>query len=574
MMGTLRLRATLLWGCAVLALAGCQQGTGGRSFRPKKMVIPAGIAGTVTEYADLVGADEMLVRGYGVVVGLGQAGSDEVRADVRNYLVQEMLKAGLGSYVRGTQRLTPRQMLRDKDTAVVVVAARIPPGAPVGTRFDVFVQALPKSQTLSLDGGVLMSTKLRLGLSTAVGTAGEIKDWALGRGPIFVNPFIDRADPTQQAKLRAGRVPGGGVVSRGRSLRLQLRSPDLRVVSLIARRLNERFGGLGDVATSKSASMIELRVPSTWRYDHEHFLQLVRHVYLWGGPAEDEKYAKQLKDAILQPAALYEDIALVWEAMGRRVLGIIQPLYTSTNPAAAFHATRTGLRLEDALAIDPMIRFARQANSPYQISAIRALGRARWSVQPVHTLRGMLSEPNELVRVAAYEALMDHGPTGAVQRVKISQDFVMDIVDTDRDYAIYATQTGPAKIVLFGRSVPIRRPVFYCPPDDLVTINAPETAKEVTVYRRIPRTGQMSDAFRVDPHAHSLIKTLGRAPELAVNGEVDGLGFTYSQVVSILYGLCKAKHIPADFVLQRSPAMQRIYMAISPVSRSDMPEDE
>ncbi len=547
--------------------------TGGAAGVPKKIVIPAGVAGTVAEYVDLIGVDELLVKGYGIVVGLGLAGSDEVPQNIRSYLIDEMYSQGLGSYRYGTRNLEPREMLRDKDTAVVVVGGRIPPGAPAGTHFDLHVEALPGSQTTSLDGGVLLGTKLRLALTTAAGPASEVKTLALAQGAVFVNPFIDRTKVEEQVKLRSGSIPGGGAVAQSRDIRLELRRGDYRLARLIERRLNRRFGGEADVAEAKSHAFIELRIPRPWRKDYAHFLDLVMHVYLPGGPAEEEMHAKQLAEAILQPTARHEDISLVWEAMGRQVLPVLQPLYTSPNQAAAYYACRAGLRLEDALALDGMISFAQEVNSPHQISAIGELGRARWSVRPVHALRAMLSSANELVRVAAYEALLDHGPTSAIQRVRIADQFYLDVVDTDRHYAVYVTRTGQPKIALFGRNIPVLRPLFYCPPDELVTINASQAERQVQVYRKVPRTGQMSGTLRVEPQADALVRKLGSVPERNVDGSIEGLGLTYSQVVGVLHGLCRQKHLPAEFVLQRTPELARIYMATPAQGRSDAPEE-
>jgi hypothetical protein len=186
----------------------------------------------------------------------------------------------------------------------------------------------------------------------------------------------------------------------------------------------------------------------------------------------------------------------------------------------------------------------------------------------------MLSGTSELVRVAAYEALLDRGPNDAVIRSAPSKDFVVDVVQTDRDYAIYATLTGQPKIVLFGRNIPVRLPMFYCASDELVTVHAPEGKDRLSVYRKIPRSGKMSDTFQVEPQALDLIRTLGATPELTPEGEVRGLGLTYCQVVGVVQALCKGGHIPASFVLQRAPEVRTIYMATSALGRSDDPEED
>ena len=72
----------------------------------------------------------------------------------------------------------------------------------------------------------------------------------------------------------------------------------------------------------------------------------------------------------------------------------------------------------------------------------------------------------------------------------------------------------------------------------------------------------------------SLVHKLGQPAERDADGEIKGLGLTYGQVVALLYRMCEVdKDIPARFVLQRPPAVQRIYRSTPTVGRPDMPED-
>ena len=165
------LRVFILWTVTLAAITGCQEEYKAPaaptfaitpSTRPAAFLIQPGIAGTVSEFARLNGGDEVSVRGYGVVVGLGDNGSGEVPANLEKYLGQLMLKYQMVAPSQGATALTPSRMLRDKDTAVVIVQGKIPPAAPAGTQFDLHVEALPGSQATSLDGGTLMSCDLQL----------------------------------------------------------------------------------------------------------------------------------------------------------------------------------------------------------------------------------------------------------------------------------------------------------------------------------------------------------------------------------------------------------------------------
>jgi flagellar basal body P-ring protein FlgI len=573
--------ATLL--VLVAGFAGCQDNKGAAPFtltpasRPAAYLIQPGIAGTVSEYARLNGGDEVPLRGYGVVVGLGKNGSGEVPANLEKYLGQLMLKYQMVAPSAGTTALTPARMLRDKDTAVVIVQGTIPPGAPVGTRFDLRVEVLPGSQATSLDGGTLMSCDLQMALTTAAADLNGAKSWGIGRGELFLNPFeTDKAGDDDAAKTRMGTIPGGGVVTKSRPVYLELHQPDYRISSLIAKQVNQRLSGVGEskVAVAISPSMVRIDIPKDKREDYIHFLGLIMHVNITGGDGLDERLAKQLAQAIAMPTARCDDIALTWEAMGRQILPILRPLYTSENTSVSFYSSRTGLRLQDEMAIQPMMLIAGQGNSHNQIPAIEALGYAKWTVQPASQLRGLLSDRNSLTRVAAYEALLRHGPSAAIETIKISRDFSVDIVDSQSNFTVYCTRTGKPRIVLFGRDITIARPVFYCPKDDLVTVCANANQDKVMIYRKIPQNGKMSEPMYIAPSVTELVRKLGTIPEPDENNQIPGLGMTYSQVVGVLYQLSQGKYISADFVLQRAPEIQRIYLSGSATGRPNMPEEE
>jgi len=569
------------WVVAGMVCSGCGgsslSGPAHKAQKPPKAPPAAGVAETVGEYAYLVGHDVMEVRGYGLVVGLGNTGSAEVPPALRKYLAEQMGKAKVGSPREGTGALTPEVILSDRDTAVVTVRGRIPAAAPAGTRFDLYVEALQGTQTVSLDGGVLMGTELRLALDESFfRSAGRAKPWAMGQGAVFVNPFIGRGKPASRARLRTGRVPNGGKVIRARPVRLELRRADYRMSELIQNRINQRFPNRPKVATAKTSTVIELAIPPAHEKDYLHFLRLLTHVYVGGGPDGQERYARRLAREIELPTAQREDIALVWEAMGRQVLPVIRSLYGSENPAAAFYAARAGLRLGDRLAVEPMTYLAERAESTFQVPAVRELGRARpgQSLGAVGVLKRLLGSSNQVLRVAAYEALAERGAGGVIERRDVSRQFRLDVVEADGDFAVYATLSGRPKVVLFGRNIPIQRPIFYCAPDDLVTINAVNEGDKISVRRKVPRTGRMSDTFQIDPRLTDLIRLLGTRPERGIDGKIQGLGLTYSQVVGVLQALSSRRDVPARFVLQQSEELRTIYSSTPSMGRPDMPEDE
>ena len=535
----------------------------------EKVVVPPHVVGTVAEFARMVGGGDLAVQGYGVVVGLGTSGSKEVPPHLNVYLSKQLAKHHLGSYRHGTEKLSPARLLQDLDTAVVMVAGIIPPGAPEGSRFDLGVSALRQTSTRSLDGGILMPMELHLAHAGLATPGGPSKALATASGPIFVNPYLDSDKTVDLPKFRRGRVPNGGRVLHGRPVLLRLRRPDYALCDLIQRKINARFP-FNDVrvANAESRQIIRIRIPAAYRAEYRHFLDLITHLPVRTGAAGGEVHARQIAQAMELPTAKHEELALVWEATGRQVVPIMRPLYSSKNPLVAYYSARTGLRLGDSLAAEVVLRFAELARSPLRVPAIKELGRHPQVVQAVPILERLLQVDNELVRIAAYEALLQRGDSRAIVRIDVTGRFYLDLVESRRDYVIYATQSGQPRIVLFGKNMTVARPIFFLAPGELVSINANTETGKLTVRRKIPRTNTTSDAATIDHYARSLIRLLGETP----NPEATGLGLTYSQVVAVLQRLCTARNIRARFVLQEAQDAATMFDSAITSGRPDMPE--
>lgn len=527
--------------------------------------------GTVAEFAALESSANVQVSGYGIVVGLGKNGSSEVPAQAEKYLKEQIKKSGMSSYRNGTQDITPDMILRDKDTAAVIVGATIPAMAPVGTRFDVYVNSLPGTQTVSLDGGFLMLTDLFLAPAGVALPSGGSKAMAKSRGNLFVNPFLDPTNPKDQTKLREGRIINGGMVTFSAPLKLILFQPDFARCSLIKRRINDRFpNNSGPVANATSTQVVDLTVPKAYTNDYEHFLELVMHLPLASGTGVWEARAKTIAQEMESPQANHYELALVWEAMGKTVLPIVKNSYASKNPTVAYYAAVTGLRMGDDTAIDLVLDHAQNANSPMQMNAIKELGRTH-SYQGMAVLQKLIDSPNDQVRLAAYQGLVKLDDREVINRIEIPARFYLDLVKTKRPPMIYATQTGQARIVIFGDKLTLQPEIFFNSFDDLVRINSSPDHKTISIDRSITGTTRRSPAFKTDYSVASLVQILGNPPVHDDNGKVQGLNISYGQIVSILYRMCKQKDIPANFVLQQMPSMQKIYEGAPSSGRPDMP---
>jgi len=553
---------------------GCTKGLEARTkpaaAHPEEPAVPAHISGTIAEYAMLVGGTDLAVQGYGLVAGLGTNGSREVPAYLKDYFSQLFRKSGALSARSGEGGLSSRVILGDPDTAVVDVYGVIPPGAPSGTRFDVFVTAAAETQTRSLDGGVLlMQAEMYLAVpESMVGRRSRVL--AEAEGTVLVNPFLDPDNTDDLPKLRQGRIVGGGRSLGPRPIRLQLFRGDYQLCGLIQRRINERFGPRR-VAVAKDDSTIDVSVPQQYGEDYEQFLRLLMHLPVRQAVGNWENKAREIAEAMESSAANHEELSLVWEAIGKQVVPTVRKFYGSASPSAAFYAARTGMRLGDADAVPVVVDFARKDGSSLQLVAIEELGRHSRTAKAVAALRELLDSDNQLVRIAAYESLVKVGDAARITRVPVKDQFDLDVVQCTGQPVIYVSQSLQQRIVLFGGDIPVHRPVFFKAPEEVVVISAAGAEDKLTAYRKVPGTSKYSDTFQVDPTVRALVELLGTLPRPAGKADVFGLGLTYGQVVSVLYKMCKTGDIPAEFRLQVLPEVGRIYRAAPIAGRPDMP---
>ncbi|MBT7170396.1 MAG: hypothetical protein HN909_01355, partial [Phycisphaerales bacterium] len=161
--------------------------------KTSKIKLPPDVKGTIAQDVTLQATGSRPVSGVGLCVGLVDKGSEEIPPSLRTGLVNYLKKRRFGSFSAGTAGVTPTDVLRDRDTAIVVLHAPVPLGAPKGTRLDVFVEVAPRTSAISLEGGLLWQTDLAIGGASTGGIMGATKlTWlAKAEGSVFLNPFID-----------------------------------------------------------------------------------------------------------------------------------------------------------------------------------------------------------------------------------------------------------------------------------------------------------------------------------------------------------------------------------------------
>ncbi len=218
------------------------------------LVQPALALSRVKDLVEVEGIRDNMLVGYGLVVGLNGTGDSLKNAPFTQQSIQTMLER-MGVNTRGTTMQT-------KNTAAVMVTAKLPAFAASGTGIDVSVSAMGDAK--SLQGGTLLVT-------TLFGADGQI--YALAQGPVAIGGFSAQGDAGSVTRgvPTAGRIPNGAIVEREigfklaseHTLRLSLHNPDLTTAAHIAQAVNSYIGV--PVAEAADPATVRLTVPGNYQ---------------------------------------------------------------------------------------------------------------------------------------------------------------------------------------------------------------------------------------------------------------------------------------------------------------------
>lgn len=207
----------------------------------------------VRDLADVSGARENQLIGYGLVTGLSGTGDDSSVPFTTQSVLAMLRRLGV--------QVDPVQ-LRLRNVAAVVVTATLPAFAKQGSKLDVSVASIGNARSLS--GGVLVQTLLK---------GADQKTYAVSQGAITVGGFEasgGSGSAVKQGSTTSARIPEGALVEReiamqiseGNAISLQLRTPSFNVSSLITAAINKRFV---DSATATDGGGVRIVVPPAFQ---------------------------------------------------------------------------------------------------------------------------------------------------------------------------------------------------------------------------------------------------------------------------------------------------------------------
>jgi len=208
-------------------------------------------------------AKQEALIGYGLVIGLDGTGDRSSGNRGAIFTVQT-----ISNMLERFGITVPKDYLRTRNVAAVMVTSSTPAYGRIGSQFDVTVSSL--GDATSLEGGVLIMTPLR-------GIDGTF--YGLAQGAVSVGGFNIESDSGEKLKKNhalVGRVPNGGVLDKAsanidfeldRPVRLLLSEPDFGTASRIAEKINETLSGpegAGSLSMAKplNAGVVEVSFPT------------------------------------------------------------------------------------------------------------------------------------------------------------------------------------------------------------------------------------------------------------------------------------------------------------------------
>lgn len=228
------------------------------------LAVPSAAQVRIKDITSVENANQTSLIGYGLVVGLDGSGDRSGSRRGAVFTVQTIT-----NMLERFGITVPREQLRTRNAAAVMVTSKLPAFSRRGSQFDVTVASLGDAS--SLEGGVLLMTPLR-------DPSGI--DYAMAQGPISVGGYnIETQGGEKLRKNHAlvGRIPAGGYLvndppNQNFDLRtpvgLHLLKPDYATAMQIALAINDHFNTDSlkqNYAQPTGPGLVELNFPDSAR---------------------------------------------------------------------------------------------------------------------------------------------------------------------------------------------------------------------------------------------------------------------------------------------------------------------
>ena len=396
------------------------------------------------------------VEGVALVKGLRGTGADEPPSSYQQLLLNELSRDI-------EKKRTAKSEIASLNTAIVLLDMTVPPGARKGDRLDVNVKLIPGSEATSIQNGYVEDAEMRQYLNADILRQGY--QYGLVNGFVTLDPAqIEKNSPIA---YKQGKIIGGGVVTKGRSIWLELKEDERSagVAQRVEDVVNKRFSytkagyaGKKKVAEAKAGgARINLEVPDEYRENVVRYMNVVCAISFYETADELNQRIDKLANQLLVPETS-EFAAVQLEAIGpgnAKVLDAIEKGLASTNDDVRFNSAITSAyfnqRQDRRLTAQVLAEFAR-SHTKYRPAALATLGvTMKTSFDVDAELRKLLSDSNIETRYGAFRALWTRNPTDyMIQGENMDNQFSYHCLNCGGPSYVHMTNSVRPEIVLFN----------------------------------------------------------------------------------------------------------------------------
>lgn len=491
----------------------------------------------VGNFAAITGNNVITVHGVGLVTGLNNTGEDPPPSVYRTQLEDTMKKRGVNNV---------RELLSSPSTALVLLTAYLPADIKIKDTFDVEVRLPPNTEATSLEGGWLLPADLTE--QANVQGQGTLKGKIYGRvsGPILVS--IGKGEDKSEVKLR-GRILGGGVAFKERSLGLYLRSDfkNRRNVTRIADAIGARFhhyerGSKKSLAEAKDDTYVQLNVHPRYKDNYPRYMQVIRHVAFRENELQRRDRMERLQEDLMDPDRSAK-AAIQYEAIGTESILFLKKGLNNPNAEVRFYSAEALAYLGDDSGAEELAKLARDeaAFRVYCVAALSALDEAVC----YQLLRDLMDEPSAETKYGAFRALWTLDQNDPfIRGRKLNDHFMFHVVDSKNEPMIHLTRHRRPEVVLFGAKQKFRTPVAL-KAGAHISVNARAGADTVTVTRF--DLGEPDKKKVVSTEVAEVIETVAE------------MGGTYPDVAQLLTEAFQYYNVEGRVELDALPQAGRLY---------------
>jgi hypothetical protein len=423
------------------------------------------------------------VYGFGVVVNLPGTGGEDANTPHYRWVLDDLNRQ---KFIGG------RAFLARPDNAVVEIRGQMHPGIQERDRFDVQVVLPMDSNTRSLRGGVLMTTRLaEMGDFGGDLQAGTTRAYVAG--PIIVDdPMATEANNPDG--LKSGTILSGAVTakSQSRSLSLIMREKSIAGATQIADAINHRFhqptGNRRGVASAETDVLIFLDIHPTYANDIPRYIRVIQSIACHETPEKQLQRIERLREELLHPDTA-QHAAFQLEAIGRRGIEPLQQALRSPNVEVRFHAATSLAYLGSGTPARELADIARKEPA-FRVYVLNALSVMQNDLEAEYHLQELLHVPCAETRYGAFRALKTRNPWDQTIRGEVLGGvlgFSYHGITSPAPPMVHLTMRKLPEVVLFGADIFLKQP-FALDAGPIIYVNG-QSLNHVVISRFANTTG-------------------------------------------------------------------------------------